>query len=86
MKTDTEDLLDSLKFSYIQYKACTSNDNAVNTAYTQGYCIALEDILEVHFGVTPNKIIEIRKSILGDNPLGRMYTEIPMDFLEIVEI
>jgi hypothetical protein len=80
------DLLDSLKFSYLQHKACKNDGNTVNIAYSQGYCIAIEDILASHFGVTTNKIAEIRKFILGDISLGRIHTEIPIDFLEIVEI
>lgn len=86
MRTDVNDLLDSLKFSYLQYRVSKNAGYTVNIAYTQGYCIALEDILEVHFGVTSNKIKEIRKDILGDIFLGRMHTESPMDFLKIVEI
>lgn len=83
MTTTTEDLLDSLKFSYLEYKECKNNDNSINTAYKQGYCIALEDILEVSFGVPTLKIIEIRKSILGDVTLDMIHT---CDILDIVEI
>lgn len=86
MRTDVKDLLDGLKFSYLQYKASKSSGSTVNIAYTQGYCIALEDILEVHFGVTTNKIREIKKDILGNISLDRIHTQSPVDFIEIVEI
>lgn len=86
MIADTEDLLDSLKFSYLEYKECKSKDNRVNTAYKQGYCIALEDILEVSFKVPSHKIIEMRKLILGDVTLDRIHTCNISDILKIVEI
>ena len=81
MSTETKDLLDSMKFSYIQYKASVKANNIVNIAYAQGYSIALEDIL-VYFGITNKTIEELRKDFLEDIPLVRRN---PLDFVKIVE-
>ena len=82
MRTETEDLLDSLKFSYIQYKSSVKENNIVNIAYTQGYSIALEDIL-VYFGITNITKEEVRKDFLEDIPLIRRN---PLDFVKIVKM
>lgn len=76
MITDKDDLLDSLKFSYIQYKQSINDNNPVKVTYTQGYSIALEDILNAYYGVQDETIEELRKDFLGETPLERIHVGI----------
>ncbi len=72
-KEKIEDLLDGLKFEYIQYKECKLNSSDIKSlAYIQGYCVALENILKVYFDVPFREIFEIKNTILGDIVFDRV--------------
>jgi len=86
MKNAIDDLLDSLKFSYIEYIQCKTDEyNPNNLAYFKGYCIVLEDILVSTWNVKEEHIKEIRSSILGDTILERVTRENMMLDIEYIE-
>ncbi|WP_151899690.1 hypothetical protein MLC52_09835 [Sulfurimonas sp. NW15] len=72
IQISTEELLESLKLGYIEYKECLAigSDN-VDLAHIKGYCTTLEQILIAYGNISKETILEIRKPIIGDVSLRR---------------
>lgn len=67
-----EELLESLKLGYIEYKQCiASGSDEVDLAHIKGYCVTIEQILRAYGGVTKEKILEIKRPIIGEVSLRR---------------
>ena len=67
-----EELLESLRLGYIEYRDCISTGaDAVDLAHIKGYCVTIEQILSAYGEVGKEQIIEIKKPIIGDVSLRR---------------
>ena len=67
-----EELLESLRFGYIEYKECVSKGNdEEDLSHIKGYCTTLEQILSGYGDVTKEQILNIKKPIIGNVSLRR---------------
>ena len=62
---EKEDLIESLKFGYEEYKTVSKQEDEVELAHIKGFCSALEQI-GIFFGSMSNEeIAEIKYPIIG---------------------
>ena len=67
-----EDLLESLKDGYTEYKKCAANGNdEADLAHIKGFCTTIEQILAAYGGVTKETMMAIKEPIIGDMSLRR---------------
>jgi len=67
MKIPTDELFESLKFGYVDYKeSLASGASEVDLAYIMGFCRSIEQILNVYGNVSDETILKIKKPIIGD--------------------
>ena len=67
-----EELLESLKLGYIEYKeSVASGSDAVDLSHIKGYCVTIEQILGAYGGVSKEKMLDIKRPIIGDVSLRR---------------
>ena len=60
-----EELLESLKKGYIEYKDCLENtSNDIEIAYTKSFCATIEQILISYSDITHAQIMAIKRPIL----------------------
>ena len=72
IQIETEELLESLKLGYIEYKQClASGSDEVDLAHVKGYCGTIEQILSAYGGVTSKQMMEIKRPIIGEISLRR---------------
>lgn len=68
----TEELLESLKLGYIEYKeSVVSGSDAVDLAHIKGYCVTIEQILSAYGGITKEHMLQIKRPIIGEVSLRR---------------
>lgn len=67
-----DDLLDSLKSGYIEYKESIENgSDEVDLAHIKGFCTTIEQILNVYGNVSSEGIMEIKRPIIGNISLRK---------------
>ena len=67
-----EELLESLKLGYLEYKECISNGtDEVDLAHVKGYCVTLEQILSAYGDITKEEMLNIKRPIIGNVSLRR---------------
>ena len=67
VKIPVEELLESLRLGYIDYKECVSNKiNEIDLVYTETFCVTLEEILTSYSEITMAEIKVLKRSILKD--------------------
>lgn len=67
-----EELLDSLKEGYTEYKKCAANGNdEVDLAHIKSFCTTIEQILRAYGDIAPEEIRKIKEPIIGNISLGR---------------
>ena len=67
-----DELLDSLRVGYQEYKDSVANgSSAVDLAHVKGYCTTIEQILSAYGGVSAEEMLEIKRPIIGDVSLRR---------------
>jgi len=72
IKIPKEELIESLKLGYTEYKDCVaSGSDAVDLAHIKGYCVTLEQILSAYGAVSKETMLEIKRPIIGDVSLRR---------------
>ena len=72
IKIPKEELLESLKSGYIEYKNCVAKGNeATDLAHVKGFCVTIEQILSAYGWVTKEEILAIKRPIIGDISLRR---------------
>ena len=78
-----DELLDSLKEGYSEYKRCVENGaDAEDLAHVKGFCTTIEQILAGYGSVTKETMMAIKVPIIGDISLRRKAkknTKIDMD-------
>jgi len=72
IKIPKEELLESLKSGYIEYKSCVERGNdATDLAHVKSFCVTIEQILSAYGGVTKEEMLMIKRPIIGDISLRR---------------
>ena len=72
MQIPKEELLESLRLGYLEYKECVSNGtDEVDLAHVKGYCVTLEQILSAYGNVSKEEMLNIKKPIIGNVSLRR---------------
>mgnify|MGYP007094943983 CR=1 FL=1 len=72
MQIPVQDLLESLKAGYEEYKECLENGNdEVDLAHVKGFCVTIEQILAAYGGVSKDEMKAIKQPIIGDISLRR---------------
>jgi len=72
MNIPKNELLESLKLGYIEYKdSVNSGSTAEDLAHVKGYCVTLEQILSAYGGVTTEEMMKIKQPIIGKVSLRR---------------
>ena len=72
MNIPKEDILESLKLGYEEYRDCLASGNTIeDLAHVAGYCTTLEQLLAGYGNVTSEEMITIRKPIIGEISLRR---------------
>lgn len=72
IKMPKNELLESLKLGYTEYRDCLANGNdKEDLAHIKGYCVTLEQILSVYGGVSKEVMLEIKRPIIGNISLRR---------------
>ena len=72
MQIPVNDLLESLREGYIEYKkALEGNADADDLGHIKGFCVTIEKILSAYGGVTSATMMEIKRPIIGDISLRR---------------
>ncbi len=67
-----EDLLDSLKSGYTEYKESVENGAVeVELAHIKGFCTTIEQIIRLYGNVSSEEILKIKRPIIGDISLRR---------------
>jgi len=67
-----DELLDSLKLGYTEYKKCVaSGSDEVDLAHIKGYCTTIEQILSAYGNVSKEKMLDIKRPIIGEVSLRR---------------
>lgn len=67
-----EELLESLKYGYIEYKESVADGaGEVDLAHIKGFCTTIEQILAVYGGVTLEEMMKIKRPIIGEVSLRR---------------
>ena len=67
-----EELLESLKYGYIEYKNGVANgDSEIDLAHVKGFCTTIEQILSAYGNVTLDEMLEIKRPIIGEVSLRR---------------
>jgi len=67
-----EELLESLKMGYNEYKDCIGTGaDEVDLAHVKGFCTTLEQILSAYGDVSLAEILEIKRPIIGEVSLRR---------------
>jgi hypothetical protein len=62
-----EDLLDSLKTGYMEYKESVKNgSDEITLAHIKGFCTTIEQILNLYGNVSSEEIMAIKRPIIGD--------------------
>ena len=72
MQIPKEELLESLRLGYLEYKECVSDGtDEVDLAHVKGYCVTLEQILAAYGNVTKEDMLSIKRPIIGNVSLRR---------------
>ena len=72
MQIPKEELLESLRLGYLEYKECVSDGtDEVDLAHVKGYCVTLEQILSAYGNVSKEEMLNIKKPIIGNVSLRR---------------
>jgi len=67
-----EELLESLKMGYNEYKDCIgAGADEVDLAHVKGFCTTLEQILSAYGNVSLEEMLEIKRPIIGEVSLRR---------------
>ena len=67
-----EELLESLKEGYLEYKKCVEDGaDAEDLAHVKGFCTTVEQILAAYGGITKEAMMAIKEPIIGDVSLRR---------------
>ena len=70
-----EELLESLKYGYAEYKGSVANGaNEVDLAHVKGFCTTIEQILSAYGNVTLDEMMKIKRPIIGEISLRRKKT------------
>lgn len=76
MQIPIQDLLESLKAGYEEYKQCLENKHdEVDLAHVKGYCTTIEQILAAYGNVTKEEMLAIKEPIIGTISLRRKIKE-----------
>ena len=68
----TNELLESLKLGYQEFKECSANGNdQEDLAHIKGYCVTLEQILYAYGGISKEEMLDIKLPIIGNMSLRR---------------
>jgi hypothetical protein len=80
MQIPVNDLLDSLKSGYEEYRDCLEkNHDEDDLAHIKGFCTTIEQILASYGKVTKAEMLKIKKPIIGDISLRRKAGKIDYD-------
>jgi hypothetical protein len=72
MEIPKEEILESLRQGYIEYRDCLANGNdKEDLAHIKGFCVTIEQILSAYGGVTKEEMLEVKIPILGNVSLRR---------------
>lgn len=72
MQIPVQDLLESLKAGYEEYKICSQKGHdEEDLAHIKGYCTTIEQILAAYGKVTSTEMMEIKRPIIGNVSLRR---------------
>ena len=67
-----EELLESLRLGYLEYKECVANGNdEADLAHVKGYCVTIEQILSAYGKVSKEEMLAIKRPIIGNVSLRR---------------
>jgi hypothetical protein len=67
-----DELLESLKYGYIEYRDClASGSDEIDLAHVKGYCTTIEQILSAYGNVSSEEMLKIKKPIIGTVSLRR---------------
>ena len=79
MQIPVEDLLESLRLGYTEYRDCqASGSDEVDLAHIKGYCVTIEQILSAYGKVSKEEMLKIKRPIIGNISLRRK-TQINQD-------
>jgi len=72
MQIPVDDLLDSLKSGYEEYRDCLANGHDdEDLGHIKGFCVTIEQILASYGGIKSTEMLEIKRPIIGDTSLRR---------------
>jgi hypothetical protein len=72
MQIPIEDLLESLKSGYQEYKESVENgSDETDLAHIKGFCTTIEQMLSLYGKVSVETIMEIKRPIIGNISLRR---------------
>jgi hypothetical protein len=72
MEVPVDDLLESLKEGYKEYKKGLENNSDVeDLGHIKGFCTTIEQILSSYGSVSSTEMMEIKKPIIGNVSLER---------------
>ena len=75
MQIPVNDLLESLKEGYKEFKECLENgNNQEDLAHVKGFCVTIEQILAAYGEVTKDEMLAIKQPIIGNISLRRKTT------------
>jgi hypothetical protein len=74
------ELLDSLKLGYEEYKKCLEDEHDLeDLSHVKGFCTTLEQMLAIYGDVTKVEMMNIKKPILGNISLKRKAPKVNYD-------
>ena len=77
MQIPVDDLLDSLKSGYEEYRSCLEkNHDEEDLAHIKGFCTTIEQILASYGKVTKAEMLDVKRPILGNISLKRKAPEV----------
>ena len=80
MKIPVNDLLDSLKIGYEEYRDCLEREHdAEDLSHVKGFCTTIEQILSSYGGITKSEILDIKKPLIGELSLRRKPPKVDYD-------
>jgi hypothetical protein len=72
IKIPKDELLESLKYGYMEYRDCLANgSDEVDLAHIKGYCTTIEQILNAYGGISSDEMMKIKKPLIGEVSLRR---------------
>jgi len=80
MQIPVDDLLESLKSGYEEYKECLENGHDEDDlSHIKGFCVTLEQMLASYGGITSTEMLAIKKPIIGNISLRRKQPKVNYD-------